>query len=479
MTWPNILALEYMLQTNQINPEIEMKAREYINIGYQRLLTFECVSGGFGWYGDTCEPILTAYGLMMFADMARVHYVDPALINRTQEWLIVRQERAGSWPPDKNRHHFNRLDNSLQSTAYVMWALIHSGYSKNASQILKAGEYIKANMEESNDIYTLALCVNALLEADPKDSAALSVLDYLQTHAIAEEDNVYWSAEGESVTYSRGSYLNLETTAMITMALIKGGWQYPQSINGALNYIIEQKEARGHWGQTQATVLSLRVFMMSLFSTNTSEEPEGEIIITINDKTLDKNDMPILKITPIDTSILRLIDLTPFTLDRENTVSVNLRGEGNLLYQIVGTYFLPWGEVFIPQDPPLVIDVAYDRTMLTVDDIITCTVTVTNTIPESVTKIGMIDLGISPGFRIFWEDFEQAIEEGKIFKYESTNRQLSLYLHPVYYKEPLTITYRMQAKYPLKVSTPKSVAYDYYNPNLKGETKPITLTVTE
>jgi uncharacterized repeat protein (TIGR01451 family) len=176
--------------------------------------------------------------------------------------------------------------------------------------------------------------------------------------------------------------------------------------------------------------------------------------------------------------VLRLIELQPYTIEGDNSVSISLIGDGNLLYQIVGTYFLPWEEVILPSSPPLSIDLQYDRTTLTVDDTILCTVTVTNNIPDSVTRIGMIDLGIPPGFRVFWEDFQKAIEEELIFKYESTNRQLSLYLHPISYGEPISITYRLQAKYPLKVSTPKSSTYDYYNPDRKDETKPVILTVT-
>ena len=39
----------------------------------------------------------------------------------------------------------------------------------------------------------------------------------------------------------------------------------------------------------------------------------------------------------------------------------------------------------------------------------------------STTQMGMVDLGIPPGFTVLWEDFDQAIENQKIFKYESTN----------------------------------------------------------
>ncbi|MGA1870365.1 MAG: hypothetical protein ACMUJM_17635 [bacterium] len=477
MTWPNVLALDYMLSTDQLNPEIEIKAREYINLGYQRLLTFEVPGGGFDWYGrEPGKPILTAYGLMELADMERVHFVDPELIRRTQEWLVKKQENDGSWPPDE-RDLFNLLNNSLQSTAYATWALIHSGYSINAPGIVRGNKYIKAHVEKIDDNYTLALCANALLEGDPKDPVGLSILDRLEAEKIVEEDMVYWDSGGESFTYTRGNYLSLETTAMITYALIKAGWRYPGTIDASLDYIIQKKEASGLWGQTQATVLSLRVLMEAL--SGLFEEMDGEIVITINGQTIDKSDLPIMRITPIDSSVVRLIDLTPYTDAGDNNISITLIGEGNLLYQIVGTYFLPWPDVTLPTQPPLTIDLSYDRTTLTVDDTILCTVTVTNTVPDSVTKIGMIDLGIPPGFRIFWEDFEEGIEKGTIFKYESTNRQLSLYLHPVSYGRPLTMSYRLQAKYPLKVSTPKSSAFDYYNPGIRDETKPVILTVTD
>ncbi len=477
MTWPNVLILDYMINTGQIATEIEMKASQYINIGYQRLLTFESPDGGFDWYGRAPgKPILTAYGLMEFADMERVHYVDPEMIKRTQKWLAGKQQSDGSWPPD-NRDLFNALNNTLQSTAYAVWALAHSGYSLNAQEIVKGKNYIKTNAAQTQDNYTLALCANALLEKDPENPEGLSILDRLEANKIVEGDTVYWTSGGQSFTYSKGSYLNIETTAMITLAMITANRQYSESVQGALKFIIQKKKPYGLWGQTQASVLALRVLMMSL--ANQIEEMDAELVINVNGQTLDKDVMPILKINPVDTCILRLIDLKPYTLKGDNMVSISLIGKGYMMYQIVGTYYMPWKLVILPSAPQLAIDLNYDKTTLTLDDIILCTVTVTNTIPDTVTRIGMVDLGIPAGFSVFWEDFNKAIEEGKIFKYESTNRQLSLYLHPIYYGEPLTITYRLQAKYPLKVSTPKSTAYDYFNPDVKDETMPETLIVTE
>ena len=51
MTFPNVLVLNYLKQTKQNSPEIQLKAENYISLGYQRLLTFEVTGGGFSLYG--------------------------------------------------------------------------------------------------------------------------------------------------------------------------------------------------------------------------------------------------------------------------------------------------------------------------------------------------------------------------------------------------------------------------------------------
>ena len=46
MTYPNILNLDYLKRTRKNTPEVQMKAEQFISLGYQRLLTFETPGGG-------------------------------------------------------------------------------------------------------------------------------------------------------------------------------------------------------------------------------------------------------------------------------------------------------------------------------------------------------------------------------------------------------------------------------------------------
>src|SRR5207249_6545461 len=75
-TYPNVLALDYLKRTGKASPQVEAKARQYVHLGYQRLVSFEVPGGGFDWYGrPPANEALTAYGLIEFTDMARVHAV--------------------------------------------------------------------------------------------------------------------------------------------------------------------------------------------------------------------------------------------------------------------------------------------------------------------------------------------------------------------------------------------------------------------
>ncbi|HER34409.1 MAG TPA: hypothetical protein ENO19_02950, partial [Halothiobacillaceae bacterium] len=136
-TYPNVLVLDYLKSTGQTSPEVQMKAEQYINLGYQRLTTFEVAGGGFSLFGSPpADRMLTAYGLMEFSDMSRVHPVDEAILDRAAGWLLGQQDGDGSWENDQGLVHeqsWSNLGNArLPVTAYIVWALTEAGYEDEA-----------------------------------------------------------------------------------------------------------------------------------------------------------------------------------------------------------------------------------------------------------------------------------------------------------------------------------------------------------
>src|SRR4029077_14637586 len=96
--YPNILVVDYVKQARVASPKLLMTAEQYLNVGYQKLLTFERPGGGFDWWGSGPPLVwLSAYGLQEFSDMARVMDIDKAVIARTQTWLMKQRDADGTW----------------------------------------------------------------------------------------------------------------------------------------------------------------------------------------------------------------------------------------------------------------------------------------------------------------------------------------------------------------------------------------------
>src|SRR5229473_2689754 len=158
--YPNILVVDYVKKARVASPEILMKAENYLNVGYQKLLTFERPGGGFDWWGNG-EPVvwLSAYGLQEFNDMAKVYPVDRGVIDRTQRWLMKQREADGTWSKIGATHGetIERMGNAkLLLTSYVVWSLVDSGLRD--PELKKSIEYIRGHVKDAGDnAYILAL----------------------------------------------------------------------------------------------------------------------------------------------------------------------------------------------------------------------------------------------------------------------------------------------------------------------------------
>jgi hypothetical protein len=473
-TYPNIMVLQYLQESGTTTPEIEMRAREYINLGYQRLLTFEVDGGGFEWFGNPpAHKILTAYGLMEFADMAAVHPVDPAVISRTANWLASQQEGDGSWTPDEGgiaEGAINNYQNSTyRTTAYILWALLEAGYS--GAEVSRAVSYLRAHSDEATNSYSRAIAAQALVSHDPSDSVADALLARLADDAVVENEAASWGDEAgaSGMTYSMGSSHVLETTSLVIDAFLRAG-RYPNLVSQGLTYLVRSKDSFGNWETTQATVYALRAMIRSMSSSATTAD--GTVEILHNGSLVET-----LTITAADSDVFRQVDLKELIVEPgANLVELVMTGTGSIMYQTVGTYWMPWSEV--PEEPvgDLSIFVAYDRTSLSVDDTVTADVTVANNTAGSLMMV-MVDLGIAPGFELVTDDLNQLMADGLFLRYETTQRQLLIYFGEIQAGPPVTFSYRMVARNPMRGEAPAASAYLYYEPSVRTTDTPIALEV--
>jgi hypothetical protein len=494
-TYPNVLVLDYLRTTNQASPEVQFTAEEYINLGYQRLTTFEVgQTGGFSLFGESpADRMLTAYGLQEFSDMSRVHNVDPALVSRAADWLLSQQASDGSWENDRGLVHessWSNLQNDrLPVTAYVVWSLVEAGYSDDA-RTQDGLSYVREFQGQADDPYVVALVANALVAADRAaggdlSSVTLAVLDRLAGMAVQEGNGAIWSSGVATFMGSEGQTGSIETTALAALAFLRAG-SHADLANAALTALVQQKDSFGTWYSTQATVLSLKALIESVRAG--AEQVDAAVTVTLNG-----GQARTVRVTPENFDVVQMIAYDDVRPGADNVVALAAEGEGNLMYQVAGSYYLPWEKLpLYPEvlggDELVTIELAYDRTELAVDDTVTVDVAVSLNEPGRA-EWALIDLGIPPGFVVQADDlaalvarFDDIPEDyafPTVERYELTGRQILVYVGNLSDEHALTFSYRLRAKYPLRAQTPASSVYDYYNPEVSGEAQPLVLVVTE
>jgi hypothetical protein len=471
--YPNILVVDYVKKARVASPALLMKSENYLSVGYQKLLTFERPGGGFDWWGNG-EPLvwLSAYGLNEFSDMAKVYPIDRGVIDRTQAWLLKQQEADGTWSKIGATHGESITqmgDPKLLLTSYVTWSLLESGCKDD--KLKKSIEYIRTNVKTADNTYILALAANALAAWDAKDDSTHEALKKLDEK---KQDKPEWKAicfpaGGQSLSYARGDSLTVETTALAVLAMMKNG-QFTESVNKGLMYLVKSKDPNGTWGSTQATILALKALVAG--AGGTPHKGTVEFTIKVNGKEAKTG-----KVTEENADVLQLFDLKEHLQTGVNTVALEMKGESNLMYQVVGRHYEPYKKDE-PAKPLFDVAVDYDRTKLATADLLKAKATVTYH-GKTPTYMVIVDLGIAPGFTVDAGDFAEMVGKKKIEKFSVTSRQVTLYIGDVKPGVPLEFEYTLKAKYPVKAKTPPTVAYEYYTPDNRGSARPVELTVED
>jgi 5-hydroxyisourate hydrolase-like protein (transthyretin family) len=475
--YPNILVVDYIKKAKIASPQLLMKAENYLNVGYQKLLTFERPGGGFDWWGSG-EPLvwLSAYGLQEFSDMAKVYPIDRGIIDRTQAFLMKKRDADGTWSNIGATHGetIERMGNTkLLLTSYVTWSLLESGFDKK--QLMPSVNYIRTHLADAGDnAYILALAANALATFDPKDDSTLDCVNRLEKlrHEIAEWKAIDYPAAkgGVSLTYARGDAVTVETTALAAMAMLKTG-QHINSVNQALTYLVKVK-GNGHWGSTQATILALRALAAGMGG----PQVKDALPFTIN---VNGKDVIHGKVDADNSDVMQAFDLAQYLKAGDNKVDISIKGESGLMYQVLARHYMPWNKENVVEKKKVVdIDVTYDRTKLAANDLLHAKATLKYSGDVPTFNV-IVDLGIAPGFTVDAGEFAEMVAAKKVAKFTVTSRQVTLYLGDVKPGDVLNFEYSLRAKYPLRVQAPGATAWEYYTPANRAESRPVELTVEE
>ncbi len=250
--YPLVMAQQYFSSHVGIEPEKIAKARKLLAAGYKKLIGFESKQQGYEWFGgDPGHESLTAYGLMQFADMAKVMEVDHGMIARTRAWLLSRRDGAGGFK--RNERALDSFGRAPPPTtnAYILWALLESGEDPHALELEIAA--VKAEAMQSEDSYVIALAANILYLT--RDKSAANTLSQRLAKAVEEDGAV--GGSHTSITRSGGDALTIETTSLTLLAWLKDDVSWAAQVETSMRWLFERSKA-GRFGSTQSTILALK-----------------------------------------------------------------------------------------------------------------------------------------------------------------------------------------------------------------------------
>ena len=482
ITYPNALILRYLRENNLTNPELEAKANYYLQVGYQRLISYEVKGGGFSWFGNPpANKLLTAFGLMEFSDMNEVYPVDKELVKRTREWLFSQMEED-HWTPDSRYLHletWSKLkDSDLVVTAFILWGISKTQdviplTPEERVKMKRAARWIEEQLGEDlkgYDPYTLAIIGNSLndyLKVMGEDEELRKLRDKvvksLEDRVVKEGSLAFWRSKMTGITYSRGKAMDIETTALAVQVLINGNGS-PELIREAINFLVANKDPFGGWYTTQGTIQTLRSMLMIKEKRTTLRKPLKVKIVAYRSEDRTEKAERSLTIKPEDFQGYLIISLPVrwrnFLLRIEPDRDVS-----GAYWNADITYYVP-PELYRPPEEPLTLKVYYDKKELQVKDTVLQKLEVINSSNEVLNMV-LIDVGVPPGFVPVLSDLDDLVSKGSISRYEYTGRQIVIYLKELR-KEKLILKWRLKALYPVKVNPPSAKAYEYYNPDKRS-----------
>lgn len=464
--YPNIMILGYLGSTAQgADPKLVAQTKTVLDKGYKLLTGYETPEKGYEWFGQTPgHEALTAYGLMEFADMAKVYDIDGKMVQRTADWLMSRRDQQGGFLRNaKALDSFGRA-NATTTNAYIMWALSEARRTSNLTKELAVQKTLG---QETKDPYLLALATNTNITIAPKAGESAAMAKKLAS--LQAKDGSFPGAK-ETITMSGGESLTIESTALAVLALLKASpnSEYEPQIRAGVEWLNSKRGGYGAWGNTQATILGLKA--LTAYSEHARQmQSGGSATLVINGK-----DAGTIKFEKGRRDALVWKDLGGKLVAGKNTIEVRLDGDASLPYTVAVDY-----RANQPATSPrakVAVTTELLKTRAKMGEGVTLRAHVENKtaegIPMTLARIGL------PGGTVFqtWQ-LKELKDKGLIDFYETRPREVILYWRALPPSAKKDVDINLLASVPGTYEAPASSTYLYYTAEDKAWTKAVGITI--
>jgi hypothetical protein len=474
--YPNVLILDYLREIGQHKPTVIANARSLLERGYARLLGFEVAKQagdgreGFEWFGEyPPHEALSAYGLMQFADMARVYPVDPGVIDRTRAFLLSRRDGTGGFLRPADEHGFGDVPKPV-ADAYIVWAITEAERESSPSDLSKELQAVAAAAAGSGDPYHLALAANALLNRREFDRAR-PLLDQL---AATQQPDGSLPGAAHTITRSAGPDVVTETTALAALAWLKDGKPsaFEAHLRAAMRFLHTQRTAFGAFGGTQATILTLKA--ITEYARIERNSPEtGRLIVRINGVEVGSTAFDSHSQEP---AVVEIADLEQLLRPGANAIEIECTGQQTYPFTVA------WAaRIRTPaSDPACVVKLttAPEAADVAAGQTVRLSVRVENT-TELGQGMTVAVVGLPAGLKLPADaaQLKALTAAGTVDHWELLGRELVFYWRGLAPRQAVLLAVDLIADVPGEYRAPAGRAYLYYHPQAKHWVNPLAVRI--
>ena len=460
-TYPLVMAQQYFMSHQGVDPSLIERSAGMLEKGYQRLIGFECKSGGFEWFGnDPGHDALTAYGLMEFTDMAEVRYVDSDMLHRTRDWLLNQRDGKGGFERKTNTLHTWLAVPEVAFT-YNTWALLEAGVDADLSTEVA---WIRKAAEATDNTYVLALAANVFSRAGDRDGEE-HMLDKLAGMQVSDG-----SLEGATVSVvgSGGEALKIETTALAATAWLRNP-SYTQNVESAIKYLSGVCKG-GRFGSTQSTILALQA-IVAYDQARAKPKAPGTLQLFVDGQPVGGA----VAFTKDTQGAIELPTFSELLTEGKHNIQVVMTGGSEMPYSITTDY-----NTLTPNSSDqckLDLEVALANRKLDEGGSTEVNVSLFNTTSEKIPTPTAI-IGIPGGLEVRHDQLKELVAAGKIAAYEVNGREVVLYWLALDAEQRVDLSISLVAAIPGTYTGPASRAYLYYTDEHKIWHDGLTATIS-
>lgn len=503
----NLYMIRYLRLIGQRKPYIEKKAFHFLNIGYQRQLSYQNDDGSFSLFKWKSKGSvwLTAFCARIFYNAAfqeweNFLYIDPSVITKAISWLIKHQSPDGAFyettmfPYDRKMNltsdwkHDNVKLRNISLTAHVLITLTEVkdlggeiGIKASLARS-KAQTYLEKKLSilnNFNDPYELAIVAYALTVSNSIDGE--EAFNKLDSRMRETSGLKYWARESilplKTTIENNRPYIlprvaqkydasNVETTAYGLLVHVARQAVIQREIVEWLN---TQRMSDGGWASTQDTIIATQAL----------------IEYSIQSRLRDVTDVTITIEVPSTTGFVKQVHISEDNLAQLQTLEIpnasgsiiiKAQGAGLAIVQLDIQYNVDWPHLLTP--PPVsafLLDVRghfYGRNNSHIN-IKSCQ-SWSNTAESPNSGMAVLEITIPTGYIITQQVLDAYVRSNTVRNLRearTSERKVVFYFHYLD-TDPICVSFVIQRWYPVANMTrylPIKV-YEYYAPENYNET---------